>query len=227
MDGLLMRNLASILGILAAIAVTVLFARDSTAAEPVDPLVPRDQSVYDAKTLVSMACSKCHGYNGISISPLFPILAAQQATYIEMQLQLLRQRARSDPRARAFMWGIARGLTDYQIQALAEYFSSQPRVKVSAPKDPALATKGKAIYENGVPEHNILGCIGCHGPNAEGIRAFPRLAGQHQDYLATQLRQFTGERFHGQLRESEIMHRFTENLTEDEIVAVSAYLASK
>jgi cytochrome c553 len=200
------------------------FAHEASAA---DSLVPHDEAVYGAKALVNMACSKCHGQTGISISPLFPILAAQRPSYIEMELQLFRLRARGDPHARAFMWGIARALDDDQIEALAQYFSSQPRASVRAPKDPALAAKGKSIYENGVPERDILGCIGCHGPNAEGMNTFPRLAGQHRDYLAIQLQQFNGQRFNGQLRESEIMHRFTQNITEDEIAAVTEYLASK
>ena len=81
------------------------------------------------------------------------------------------------------------------------------------------AAPGKALYRRY--------CIGCHGPNAEGIHTFPRLAGQHRDYLAIQLQQFNGRRHNGQLRESEIMHRFTQDITEDEIAAVTEYLASK
>ena len=224
MDGLLMNNLGRTSVILALIVLGAVFTREAAAA---DALVPHDESVYGVKALVGMACSKCHGQTGVSISPLFPILAAQQPSYIEMELQLFRQRSRSDPHARAFMWGIARALDDDQIEALAQYFSSQPRVSVRAAKDPALAAKGKAIYENGVPERDILGCIGCHGPNAEGIHTFPRLAGQHRDYLAIQLQQFNGRQTNGQLRESEIMHRFTQDITEDEIAAVTEYLASK
>jgi cytochrome c553 len=213
-----MKILASNSLVVAALALGALFARDANADDP----VPHDESVYGAKALVSMACSKCHGYTGVSVSPLFPNLAAQQPSYIEWELQLFRQRARSDPHARAFMWGIARALDDEQIRGLAQYFSSQPAAKGEAPHDSALAAKGKAIYEHGVPEHDILACLPCHGPNAEGVNTFPRLAGQHRDYLAIQLRQFTG-----QMRESEIMHRFTQNLTDDEIAAVSEYLSSK
>jgi cytochrome c553 len=214
-----MRRIASHLVIVAAIAAGALFGHQARAA---DPLVPHDQSVYDTKALVSMACSKCHGFNGISISPLFPILAAQQPMYIEAQLRLFRLRGRSDPHAQAFMWGIAQRLDDEQIEALAKYFSSQPPAPGKPASDLALVAKGKAIYENGVPEREILGCIGCHGPNAAGINQFPRLAGQHRDYLAIQVQQF-----HGLRRENEIMHRFTENITEDEIAAVTEYLASK
>jgi cytochrome c553 len=219
MDGLLMRHLARHLGIVAAIAAVTLFGHAARAA---DPLVPHDKSVYGTEALVGMACAKCHSYNGISISPLFPILAAQQPLYIENQLRLFRLRARSDPHAQGFMWGIAQRLDDDQIEALAKYFSSQPPAVAKPSRDPALAAKGKAIYENGVPEREILGCIGCHGPNAAGINQFPRLAGQHRDYLALQVQQF-----HGLRRESQIMYRFVENITEDEIAAVSEYLASK
>jgi cytochrome c553 len=214
-----MRRLASHLSSVAAIAAGALFGHEARAA---DALVPHDQSVYAAKALVGVACSKCHGFNGISISPLFPILAAQQPLYIEAQLRMFRLRARSDPHAQGFMWGIAQRLDDEQIEALAKYFSSQPAAPGKPSRDPALAAKGKAIYENGVPEREILGCIGCHGPNAAGINQFPRLAGQHRDYLALQVQQF-----HGLRRESEIMHRFIENITPDEIAAVTEYLASK
>jgi cytochrome c553 len=81
------------------------------------------------------------------ISPLFPILAAQQETYIVQQLKKLRQRDRSDPHAQAFMWGISRGLTDEQIENIAQYFSTQSAAP-SPSLDSALAQKGKEIYEN-------------------------------------------------------------------------------
>ena len=73
---------------------------------------------------------------GVSISPLFPILAAQLPGYIEAELKLFRLRGRSDPRARAFMWGIARGLTDEQIKGVAQYFSSQPLCKRQRDEQP-------------------------------------------------------------------------------------------
>jgi cytochrome c553 len=73
-----------------------------------------------------------------------------------------------------------------------------------------------------VPAREIPGCTICHGPNAEGIAAFPRLAGQHRDYLAIQLQQFRS-----QMRESEIMQPIAKNLTDDEIAAVVEYVASR
>jgi len=214
-----MRRLAANSLIIAALALAATVARDTAAA---DLVVPHDPSASDAAMLVSNTCTKCHGPAGVSVSPLFPILAAQQLSYIETELKLFRERGRSDPRARAFMWGIARPLTDDQIDGLAKYYSSQPPVTGKASSNSALAQKGKLIFENGVPQRDVTACTICHGPNAEGINTFPRLAGQHRDYLVTQLQQF-----HTRLRENDIMQGVARNITEDEIAAVAEYLSSK
>lgn len=214
-----MRKLAAHSLLIAATVFSSTVVRDTRAA---DLVVPHDPSALNTEMLVSNACSKCHGATGMSISPLFPILAAQQVAYIQTELKLFRVRGRSDPRARAFMWGIARGLTDDQIDGVAQYFSSQPPPKGAAPSDPALAEKGKLIFENGMAAREIPACTICHGPNAEGINTFPRLAGQHRDYLVIQLQQFRN-----QLRESDIMQPIAKTLTDDEIAAVVEYVASK
>jgi len=206
------------------VAVLVLGATIVRDAPAADLVVPHDPSAFDATMLVSNTCSKCHGANGLSVSPIFPNLAGQQASYIDGALRLFRERGRSDPHARAFMWGIARGLSDDQIAGLAQYFASQPPMRGAASGNPALAEKGKSIYENGVPDHGVVACMVCHGPNAEGQadNAFPRLAGQHRDYLALQLHYF-----HGLLRENEVMQGVAASITDDEVAAVAEYLSSK
>jgi len=216
-----MRKLAVNSLIVAAIVLAATVARDAAAA---DGVVPHDPSALHATMLASNACSKCHGDTGVSISPLFPNLAAQQTSYIEAQLKLFRQRGRSDPHARAFMWGIAQALSDDQIEGLAQYFASQPPVRGQVSSNPALAEKGKLIYENGVPERGVIACSTCHGPNAEGQgdNTFPRLAGLHRDYLVLQL-----QYFRGLLRENAIMQGVAANLADDEIASVAEYLASK
>jgi cytochrome c553 len=219
MDGLLMRKLAiTSLGV-AAIALASIAVRD---AYPATLIVPPDPSTMDTKALVNNACSKCHGEYGVSISPLFPILAGQLPGYIEAELKLFRLRGRSDPRGRAFMWGIARGLTDEQIKGVAQYFSSQPSVKGSGSNNPALADKGKALYESGRPELDIEACTVCHGHDGEGVNTQPRLAGQHRDYVAIQMWQYRSG-----LRENKVMQHVTEKLTDDEIAALVEYISTK
>ena len=196
----------------------------SSAARAADISLPPDPSQLPIRQLVSAACSKCHGTsgNGVSISPLFPILAGQNPIYIQEQLKLLRQRFRSDPHARAFMWGISRGLSDEQIEGVAEYFGALPAVSGRPSSNPALAAKGKEIYENGVPEpHRVIKCIECHGEVGAGTNNVPRLAGQHRDYIALQLRYY-----HDDLRINKLMNRNVKNITDDEIEAVTEYIST-
>jgi cytochrome c553 len=202
-----------------AIACTVM-----STIRAADISVPTDPSQLSAPKLVSYVCAKCHGAsgNGITISPLFPILAGQNPIYIQEQLKLLRQRSRSDPHARAFMWGISRGLSDEQIEGVAEYFGALPAVSGRPSSNPALAAKGKEIYENGVPEpHRVIKCIECHGEVGAGTNNVPRLAGQHPGYIALQLRYY-----HNELRINKLMNRNVKNITDDEIDAVTEYIST-
>ena len=223
MDGLLMRKLAVTSLAMAAIAagtiaLAALAVRDAHSATLI---VPPDPYTRGTQELGNSACSKCHGEYGVSISPLFPILAAQLPGYIEAELKLFSLRARSDPRGRAFMWGIARGLTDEQIKGVAQYFSSQPPVKGGGSIDPALAGRGKTMYENGAPERDIEACTVCHGHSGEGVNTQPRLAGQHRDYVSTEMLQYRSG-----IRENKVMQHVTEKMTDDEIAAVVDYVSS-
>jgi len=215
-----MKRLTNLSLTVAAIAVACTVAGTARAA---DIYLPPDPAARDAHTLVSFACAKCHGPsgNGISISPLFPILAGQNQIYLETELKLLRQHGRSDPHARAFMWGISHALTDEQINGLSDYFSKQPAVTGHPSNNPALAAKGKEIYENGVANPKIVKCAQCHGEVGAGTNNVPRLQGQHKGYLALQLHYY-----HDKLRENILMQRNVKNITEDQIAAVVEYIST-
>lgn len=178
-----------------------------------DPSVP-------ARTLAEQVCSNCHGIDGNSVSPNFPRLAAQQPAYVVEQLTGFRDQHRSDPAGFEYMWGLSRHLTDDQIKGLAAYFAAQPPAP-NAPGKPALAARGADVFEHGVPAKEIPACATCHGPKAEGNAGFPRLAGQHADYIVKQLLVFqrTNER-----PEGAVMKTVAHLLTHDNIVAVAEYL---
>jgi len=165
-------------------------------------------------------CSSCHGITGRSVSPDFPILAAQQADYLENQLHAFRDHSRADPHAHTYMWGMAAHLDDRQIAGLAAYFARQPAVR-GTPAGEQAATLAKAIFTGGIEDRSVPACYACHGDKAEGQGAVPRLAGQHPDYLAEQLRLFRSN-----ARANETMHDNALNLTEPEIEALAAYLGS-
>ncbi|MGE5318703.1 MAG: c-type cytochrome [Hyphomicrobiaceae bacterium] len=172
------------------------------------------------KTLAMQVCSNCHGMDGNSINPNFPKLAGQQEDYLVAQLTYFRSRNRSDPEGSHYMWGIARKLTDEQIKGLATYFSQQKDAPNVA-GDPALAAVGKSIFENGIPNEEVAACAGCHGANGMGNGTFPRLAGQHQDYMIKQLHVLsqTDQRPAGAM-----MKPLVHGLTPKDMVAVTTYL---
>lgn len=164
-------------------------------------------------------CSNCHGIDGNSVSPNFPRLAGQTPGYLVAQLENFRSHQRSDPPGFEYMWGISHHLTDDQIKGLAEYFAQQIP-QPNAPVDAQLMAAGKAIFENGVPEKEAPPCMSCHGPKAQGIGSFPRLANQHRDYLVKQLHVF--QETEG--RPGTPMKQITHLLTVQEMQAVAGYL---
>jgi cytochrome c553 len=166
-------------------------------------------------------CSSCHGPEGRSISPTFPRLAGQQKDYLVVQLKAFRDHSRADPHAHTYMWGMAARLTDPTIDGLAAYYAAQtPTPGVAG--DPAAVAAGKNIYENGIPDHDVPACNGCHGDKAQGMATFPMLAGQHRPYIELQLAAFASNS-----RANEIMHENSKNLTAEQIHVLAAYFATQ
>lgn len=178
----------------------------------------------DARKLATEVCASCHGPRGESISPAFPRLAGQQAEYLEGQLKAFRDRTRADPMAQAYMWGMTSQLDDGTIKKLSAYYAEQKPV-AGKTADAKLAQQGKAIYEAGIPGANVQACATCHGKNAEGNSTFPRLAGQHAEYLVKQL-----VLYKSLLREggnAPIMHNISAGMSFEQMEAVGAYLMSR
>jgi len=165
-------------------------------------------------------CSNCHGIDGNSTSPNFPRLAGQQAAYLVSQLENFRNHHRADPEGFEYMWGISHKLTDAQIAGLADYFSKQTARRPEGKLDSKQIAAGKEIFEKGVPDQNVIACMACHGPNGQGIGAFPRLAYQHQDYLVKQLNVFQ----YTEGRPGTPMEAISHPLTGENKEAVAAYL---
>lgn len=151
-------------------------------------------------------CLGCHGPNGKSSNAQWPNLAAQQTIYLINQLNAFKTGTRSNP----MMQSLAANLSNDDIENLAAYFSSQP--SVGAGGDPTLAKSG---------ETKASMCLGCHGSTAEGNGQFPRLAGQHPEYLIKQLNSFKEG-----VRKSGPMQGIAGSLSEDEIKALAAYFGS-
>lgn len=163
----------------------------------------------------------CHGLDGISPRTSFPNLAGQTQTYLKSQLSNFRDHSRADPDAKAYMWIVAGDMSGKMIDHVAQYFSALKPPKGVAGEDAAAVAAGHKIFEQGIAAENATACQTCHGPNAAGSDAFPRLAGQHPEYLVAQL-----QAFRSNARDNPIMHPIAEHLTDKQIRDLAAYLAS-
>lgn len=200
---------------LVSLAVLTLGACTSMSSRNVaDPTMPGDQ-------IATHACSACHTVTGESISPQFPKLAGQQKDYIVAQLSDFKGHERSDNRGTQYMWGFTH-LTNKQVDEIAEYFSKQAPMKGYSDHPERLA-RGEEIFKQGIPANNVLPCFTCHGPNAEGMGTFPRLAGQHAPYIVEQIGvfQLTDHRPRGA-----VMKQVTHEMSDADAWAIAEYLQS-
>ena len=167
-------------------------------------------------------CKTCHGLSGQGFRGSFPMprLAGQQPEYLQNQLQAFIERRRTNP----VMFNVAHVLSPPMLAALAEHFKDlNPKPLGGAPKE--LVPEGKKIYQDGVG--NVPPCASCHGAEAKGADAFPRLAGQLNDYVIRKLTNWDKER--GQNKDkpdnSAIMQPIAHDLTEAQVKAVAAYVS--
>ena len=180
------------------------------------------QTVGNDATVVGTehVCSSCHGLEGRSDNPTFPILAAQQEKYLQVQLKSFRDKTRADPHAHTYMWGMAANLDDHTIAGVAKFYSEQAPAPASH-EDPILIAAGEKIFKTGIKAENSPACGLCHGKHAEGAGAVPRLADQHRTYLEDQLHAFKVNS-----RANATMHGNAKRLSDQEITEIAAYLAS-
>jgi cytochrome c553 len=189
----------------------------------VNPQRSRDLSnpAVSATTMAQQVCSNCHGMTGSSTSPNFPNLAGQTEPYFVAQLNGFKSHARRDPPGFEYMWGLSRSLTDEQIQGLAAYYAGQSPRPQRIEGDRGRFEAGKTIFTSGVADKGVPACSSCHGAEGKGNATFPRLAGQHADYLMKQLLVFqrTDER-----PEGVIMKTVAHDLSAQDIRDVAGYL---
>ncbi|MGO8968442.1 MAG: c-type cytochrome [Myxococcaceae bacterium] len=190
-----------------------------------------------APRVVTVSCSACHGIDGNSESPTTPRLAAQSLEYLQEQMSAYRLArmppvdwlpflstdekpgARTGPLARTSMIGPSHYTGEDDSSAAVDWYAKQK----PAPRTPGgpsdLVTRGAKIYADGLPDENVAACVGCHGPDAQGKGKYPRLAGQHAEYLSHQI-----ELLSSGTRPSSLMGPTAHALSKPEIEALVVYL---
>jgi cytochrome c553 len=155
--------------------------QDFGAALKCTPDVVRGNALYSR-------CAACHRADG-SGSPdgLTPAIAAQHFRVVARQLVDYRHHQRWDPR----MEHISDGQQMSSVQDIADlaaYISALPPTLVSPSGDGEYVAHGAQLYARA--------CASCHGQSAQGLDqgGFPRLAGQHFEYLLRQMHDAIEER---------------------------------
>lgn len=174
----------------------------------------------EAGRLKSATCAACHGVDGNSVTPDWPMLAGQHASYIVRQLQAFKNGERTDVTMKPF----ADLLSDQDMLDVAAYFAAQTPTPKGA--DPALVSLGQQIYRGGVPARGIAACIACHGPDGSGnpLAAYPRVSWQHAAYVTKQLNAYRSGDRTSDVDFDQMMRNVARTLVDDEIRALSSYV---
>ncbi len=160
----------------------------------------------------AQACFACHGPNGNSENPLFPILAGQTWRYIYIELKDFKEGRRSDPS----MSPMAADLSRDDMIALGNFFAAQKPLPIKFNAEPARVAAGKKISD-------AVLCPMCHLGGFVGQNEIPRVAGQYPDYVQKQLRDFKAKR---RTNDAGNMTSVASTLSDDDIVSLSHYIAN-
>lgn len=166
-------------------------------------------------------CIGCHGIVGYQATfpeiYKVPMIAGQNAKYIVSALQAYAKGDRKHPTMR----GIAQSLSEQDMADVSAYYEQQAKAPAAPDTASAAPEAAAKLLEKGA-------CASCHGANfskpIDG--AYPKLAGQHADYLAAALRAYKTEGNPNVGRGNAIMAGQVKQFSNAELKSIAAYLAS-
>ncbi len=132
-------------------------------------------------------CIGCHGIVGYQATfpeiYKVPMISGQGAKYIVTSLTAYQKGDRKHPTMR----GIAGSLTEQDMADLGAFYEQQGKAVAT--------TAAPATLDHPVPDalkDRMAACVACHGANFSSPidPGYPRLAGQHADYLYAALKAY-------------------------------------
>jgi cytochrome c553 len=167
-------------------------------------------------------CIGCHGIKGYQASfpevHKVPMISGQGAKYIAAALNAYKKGERKHPTMR----GIAAPMTDQDIAEISAYYEQQGKGGAAVPEQAAPAPADvAALLTKGA-------CVSCHGANfskpIDG--SYPKLAGQHADFLYVALKAYKTEGNANVGRGNPIMGGQVKPFSNAELKAMANYIAS-
>lgn len=168
-------------------------------------------------------CIGCHGIAGYQASfpeiHKVPMISGQGAKYIMAALTAYQKGERRHPTMR----GIAEGLSEQDIADVAVYYEAHGRTeaKTELPKAAEGSAKMTALLAKG-------GCVACHGDNFNKPLdpSYPKIAGQHGDYLFVALKSYKAEKAALVGRSNGVMAGIAGQFSNAELKELASYVAS-
>ncbi len=157
-------------------------------------------------------CFACHGPDGNSVVPTFPILAGQSWRYTYIELKDFKEGRRSDP----VMSPIAAALSQPDMMTLGNFFAAQKPKPIAFKADPARVEAGRKTSD-------AVLCPMCHLGGFVGQNEIPRVAGQWPQYTTKQLRDFREKK---RTNDAGNMTSVARGLSDDDIENLSHYIAN-
>ncbi|MDB5947648.1 MAG: cytochrome-like protein [Ramlibacter sp.] len=189
------------------------------AAAPV-AAAPAGAKSLEAKTAM---CIGCHGIRGYQASfpevYRVPMISGQNPKYIIAALTAYKNGDRKHPTMR----GIADSLSEQDINDIANYYATRG---VDANQHVA----DKPSHEPNAQVAALLqkaACVSCHGSNfSKPIENYPKIAGQHNDYLFAALRAYKMENNPTMGRNNAVMGAIARQFSSAELKALASYVGS-
>ena len=164
-------------------------------------------------------CTWCHGSAAQGFSTA-PRIAGQKPHYIVEQLLAFKDHSRDNPTSKQYMWGATARVGPELASEYAAYFAALP-AEPANDGNSALVEAGRELYEQGAADANVAACVVCHGPNAQGFEAIPRLGGLSYGYLKSRLAEWS----QGYHASAFPMPQVATSLSPEEAEALASYLS--
>ncbi|MBO0615315.1 c-type cytochrome [Thiothrix fructosivorans] len=184
------------------------------ASAPAKPAAAPSGAIKSSFALAN-TCAGCHGTNGQSAGDSMPSLAGLDERYFYKTMKDFQSGARPS----TIMGRLAKGYSDNEMKAMADFFAGQPWFNAKVEVDKKLAAEGKKLHM----DH----CESCHeqGGTVSGSKDTPRIAGQWRPYLLNLL---TDLHTIGRSSTQPIkMRQRVQKLSQEELEALSHYYASQ
>ncbi|MEP6941503.1 MAG: c-type cytochrome [Betaproteobacteria bacterium] len=160
----------------------------------------------------AQVCFGCHGPNGNSQSPDYPILAGQSWRYTYIELKDFKEGRRSDPQMSPMVANLSR---DDMID-LGNFFAAQKQLPIKFKPDPVKIDAGRKTSD-------AVLCPMCHLGGFVGQNEIPRVAGQYPQYVKKQLHDFKAKR---RTNDAGNMTSVAGTLSESDIENLAQYIAN-